>query len=68
MQNLHLLYKSSNATEALIIKGMLTENNIPVFVMNKQDSSYLNFGEIEIYVDKAFEDIAKQLLNKALLN
>jgi hypothetical protein len=68
MDKLVLLYKVRNATEASIIKGMLEENNIPVFVMNKQDSSYLNFGDIEIYVDKNFKDIATQLLNQALRN
>ncbi len=47
---------------------MLEENNIPVIVMNKQDSSYLNFGEIEIHVPAHVKDIATQLIDKALMN
>jgi hypothetical protein len=36
--------------------------------MNKQDSSYLNFGDIEIHVPSNLKDVAKSLLDKALLN
>ncbi len=62
------LYVTRNSVEANIIKGMLEENNVQVLLMNKQDSSYLNFGYIELYVPALFEDIAKHLLDKALLN
>ena len=68
MNNWTLLFTTSNMAEANIIKGMLEENSLPVLVMNKQDSSYLNFGYIEIYVQKNFKDIAKELLDKALMN
>ena len=68
MQQWHLLYKTRNATEASIIQGMLAENLIPVQIMNKQDSSYLNFGDIEIHVPVNLKDVAKSLLDKALLN
>jgi hypothetical protein len=37
-------------------------------VLNKQDSSYLNFGDIEILVPMGLKDIAQSLLDKALLN
>jgi len=47
---------------------MLEENEIPVQVLNKLDSSYLNFGDIEIYVPAHLKDIANDLLQKALLN
>ena len=47
MNNLLLLYTTRNFATASIIKGMLEENGIAVFIMNKQDSSYLNFGDIE---------------------
>jgi hypothetical protein len=47
---------------------MLEENNIPVFIMNKQDSSYLNFGEVEVYVPHNLKEIAQSLLNKTLMN
>ena len=68
MEPWNKIYATRNFAEATIIRGMLEENEIPVQVMNKQDSSYLNFGDIELYVPAHFKDIAKQLLDKALLN
>ena len=68
MQQWQILYKTESFAEASIIQGVLTENNIPVQLLNKQDSSYLNFGYIEVYVLFTMMDVAKQLLNKALLN
>lgn len=68
MQQWHLLFKTRNYAEASIVQGVLSENQIPVQVMNKLDSSYLNFGDIEVYVPINFKDIAKSLLEKALLN
>ncbi len=68
MQQWHLLFVTGNSTEASIVQGMLEENNIPVQVLNKLDSSYLSFGEIEVYVPMHLKEISKQLLDKALLN
>jgi len=62
------LYTTRNYAEANIIKGMLEENNIQVVVLNKLDSSYLSFGEIELYVPAHLKDIAIQLLDKSLNN
>ena len=68
MQDWKLLYSTKNFTEANIIKGMLEENNIPAQILNKQDSSYLVFGEIEIYVPMHLKELAEGLINKVLLN
>lgn len=62
------LYSTRNYAEASIIKGMLEENSIEVIIMNKLDSSYLSFGDIEVYVPTHKKEIAQQLLNSALLN
>ena len=62
------LYTTRNYAEANIIKGMLEENNIEVVILNKLDSSYLSFGEIELYVPAHLKDIAKQLLDQSLSN
>ena len=50
--------------QAEILKALLEEENIVSIVINKQDSSYLSFGEVEVYVKS--EDIlkAKQLATK----
>ena len=54
-----LLYKAE------IIKGMLEEEGIQAVIVNKQDSSYISFGEIELLVP--LEDVltAKQIMERA---
>ena len=68
MKGWYKLYITRNYAEASIIKGMLEENSIEVIVLNKLDSSYLNFGDIELYVPLHLKEIAMELLNKALMN
>lgn len=47
------------------MKGLLKENNIRNVSMNKKDSSYLCFGEIDILIDHKDFDKARILINKA---
>lgn len=68
MQGWFKLYSTRNYLEANIIKGKLEENDIRALILNRQDSSYLAFGDIEIYVPVHLKDIALHLLNNALLN
>ena len=68
MKKWFLLYSTRNLPQASIIKGMLEENSVPVMMVNKQDSSYLNFGDIEVYVPVLLKDIAKHLVDRGLLN
>jgi hypothetical protein len=68
MDNWQKVFATRNPAEASILQGMLDENNIPVQVMNKQDSSYLNFGDIELYVPEHLLETARQLIGKGLLN
>jgi len=46
------LLSTDNPHKAEITKQMLEENNINVVLLNKQDSSYLMFGNIDLYVDE----------------
>ena len=62
------LYSTKNYAEANIIKGMLEENNIRAVILNKLDSSYLAFGDIEVYVPAHLKDVAIHLMNNALSN
>ncbi len=68
MQAWQKIYATRNHAEASIIQGMLEENQIPVQIMNKQDSSYLNFGDIELFVPGPFAETAKLLVAQSLLN
>ncbi|HQR91909.1 MAG: hypothetical protein B7Y15_00355 [Bacteroidetes bacterium 24-39-8] len=68
MQQWKKIFSTRNYAEASIIQGLLEENEIPVQVLNKQDSSYVNFGDIEIYVPDLLNETAKQIINKTILN
>lgn len=68
MQQWFLLHRTKSIVEASILQGMLEENNIPAQILNKQDSSYLAFGEIELYVPTHLKDLATTLLAQALMN
>ena len=56
------LLSTDNPNKAEITKQMLEENNINVVLLNKQDSSYLMFGSIELYVDEEQLSQARDLL------
>ena len=56
------LLSTDNPNKAEITKQMLEENNINVVLLNKQDSSYLMFGSIELYVNEEQLQQATDLL------
>ena len=58
------VYATNAEYQAEILKALLEEENIVSIVVNKQDSSYLSFGDVEVYVKS--EDIlkAKQIATK----
>ncbi len=68
MKDWFKLYKTSDFSEANIIKGMLEENEVPVVILNKQDSSRLTFGYLEIYVPGNLKNTAQDLLNRSSQN
>ncbi|HNE93158.1 MAG TPA: DUF2007 domain-containing protein [Chitinophagaceae bacterium] len=68
MNNWYLLYSTRNMVEASILQGMLEENQIPVQLLNKLDSSYMAFGYIELYVPVHLKETAQLLLQNGLLN
>jgi hypothetical protein len=68
MKHWDKIYSTKNLAEASIIQGLLSENDVPVQILNKQDSSYPMFGDIELYVPAHLNITAKQLIENALLN
>jgi hypothetical protein len=55
---------TDNPNKAAIVKQMLEENNIKVVLLNKQDSSYLMFGLVELYVQEDQVEKTKSLLKE----
>lgn len=66
--NWHLLYTTTLYTSAAIIQGKLEENQIPVKILNRQDSMYISIGEIELYVPLHLKEVAMALMNETLKN
>ena len=58
------IFSSTIPNQAEIIKGMLLENEIESVILNKQDSSYLSFGDIEMYVHPDDVTRANQLIEQ----
>ena len=48
---------SKQAYKIALLKGLFKENNIISVSINKKDSSYLSFGEIELLVNE--KDVMK---------
>lgn len=55
---------TDNPNKAAIVKQMLEENNIKVVLLNKQDSSYLMFGLVELYVQQDQVEKTENLLKE----
>tara|TARA_B100000902_G_scaffold135015_1_gene133372 strand:+ start:1077 stop:1283 length:207 start_codon:yes stop_codon:yes gene_type:complete len=56
------ILSTDNPNKAEITKQMLEENDVNVVLLNKQDSSYLMFGFIELYVNEEQVEKAIDLL------
>lgn len=46
------VYSSPVLYKVEILRALLEEEGIPSVIMNKKDSAYLSFGEIELYVNR----------------
>ena len=58
------IYTSTDPFKIELLKGSLDQNNIVAMSINKKDSSYLAFGEIELLVDAKDVMKAKILIKK----
>lgn len=57
------LVKTNKPYQLNLIKGKLLEKEINSVIINKIDSSYLNFGEAELKVLESDFETAQDLLN-----
>ena len=56
------IYKSNNKFDAEVVKGNLESNEVPCVMINKQDSSYMSFGYVELHVPEEFKTQAENLI------
>ena len=57
------VYSTDKMFQAEILKQVLADHEIEAVIINKMDSSYKSFGEIEIYV-KNIHVIKAKMLSK----
>jgi hypothetical protein len=62
ISNWSVVYTTNIPIQAEIVKQMLDSNGIEAAILNKQDSSYLTFGEVEVYVISESAEIAQKLI------
>ncbi len=55
------IYSTDKMFQAEILKQVLADHEIEAVIINKMDSSYKSFGEIEIYVKNVHVIRAKML-------
>lgn len=58
------IYTSNNSYKAALVITMLKDHSIDVVELNKRDSSYLNFGEVELYIHPKYFDQAIEIIIK----
>ena len=58
------IYASTDPGKAAIFKGNLEEQGIPAVILNKQDSSYVFLGKVEIHVPAERAAEAKALVEE----
>ena len=68
MQDWKKIYSNTSLANVSIVEGMLNEQGIPAKLLNRQDSSYVFLGEMELYVPLEFEVIAQELVNSINLD
>ncbi len=56
------VYTSSYEHLAELVRVHLAEHDIEAVVMNKKDSSYQNFGQLEVFVPEEDKNTAEALI------
>ncbi len=58
------VYESTNSFAAELVQTVLNDHAFNPVLINKKDSSYLNFGSNEIYVHQDFYNESIRLINE----
>jgi len=68
MQDWKKVFSSSQLAASSMVMGILNENEIPAKTLNKQDSSYVFLGEVEVYVPMDMFEKAQPLIATIQIN
>ncbi len=59
------IFSSTELIQVEIIKNFLLSKNIPAVILNNQDSSYLMFGTVDLYINLKDKNEAINLLKNS---
>jgi len=62
MKDWEKVYSNNNLATAMMVTDLLIQNEVPAKLLDRQDSSYVFLGEVEVYVPNDFVNIAKMVL------
>jgi len=68
MQDWKKIFSSTQLAASSMVMGILNENEIPAKTLNKQDSSYVFLGEVEVYVPLDMFEKAQALISTIQIN
>ena len=68
MQDWKKIFSSTQLAASSMVMGILNENEIPAKTLNKQDSSYVFLGEVEVYVPLDMYEKAQALISTIQFN
>lgn len=56
------IFKTNRRFEAEAVRGNLESAEIPCILLNKQDSTYMAFGYVELHVPEENKEAAERIL------
>ncbi len=62
MENWKCVYTTNQVYKAEAVKDLLAEGNIEAVIVDKKDSAYTVFGEVELFVQPEDENMAIELV------
>jgi len=66
MKSWQKVYVTTNNYQADIVKSVLESNGVPAILINKKDTAYNNFGDLEVYVNKEDLVVALKVLENEI--
>lgn len=60
------IYFAGDEFKVIIARDLLAENGINAVIMNQRDSSYLFFGDIELYVEEQDAEKSREILDQLI--
>jgi hypothetical protein len=62
MQDWKKIFSNTQLAYTTMVAGLLEEQGIPTKLLNKQDTSYIFLGEVELYTPTIFEEKALSII------